>query len=860
MMCKCGSRICLLLCALVGGIPELAVARADVSISNGLVTLRFDEAAFGLEQIGAEGFDIALDPSEPLWSVHLYDPALATLDPDDLIPVSSTGGGSLSHTFSAGGDTLTLSWTGITLDDGGILDCDLTVALPIGDTRATLWSRTALHDTDLELWAINAPRFKVWEESAGLTLDRAILPLGGGCVVEDPAEQLDLDFFLGEDLDPHHSSQWITHPGMPSIQQYHLYDETGECGLLYGTVDPTGWMKRIAHWGLGNAIRVGLRHYPPHGEGLSRTWEMPYQAFLEPFRGDWVDAALGYRERVLDMPWMAPGPLHERPDVRTPALEEALTVIYPVHGDTIGLIPPDTLIARLTEVADLMGPDVRWGAHCRSWRWKEFSFDPGFLWYPEVQEVWDVLDDWGVRCMPYTSTRDLPQWAGSWSPHYEQVARTYNGELYYSPPHDSCRILCPGSEWRQAYPVICGELLSQTGVTDPYNDNFPKAFLCHHPHHDHAPGGGDYWISGYLDMLSALRSGWPDAALTNEARCEYLIPELDFFLAIAWDQKDPGWFAPSYATPVPLIQAVYHDRIGMRWSMVTPHSWSDALAYRFVQGWSWVNGNRLSVFIPETAAAEWPSDEVVSLDYLRDLAALHGALPDHAIYGRWTRPPVLTGFSPATVPFIRNTGLHAHYQSAAVLGGCLVSPDGHLALLLTNFTGGFESGTAAVDLEEASVGAGPWEVWELAADLTWTYHDTWTGGTDFARDIALGPHASTVLVLRPEGWAEVEGRPGSRFPRLRLTAWPNPCHGRAVISLCGLPVATGASGGARAAVHDAQGRRVRSLAEPLVDGGQARWTWDGNDDAGRPAPSGVYFVRTRTAGGSVLCRRIELLR
>ncbi len=51
----------------------------------------------------------------------------------------------------------------------------------------------------------------------------------------------------------------------------------------------------------------------------------------------------------------------------------------------------------------------------------------------------------------------------------------------------------------------------------------------------------------------------------------------------------------------------------------------------------------------------------------------------------------------------------------------------------------------------------------------------------------------------------------------------------------------------RLAIHDAKGRRVKLLELGVVAGGRHTVVWNGCDDRGRPAPSGVYFARLSAA-------------
>ena len=60
-------------------------------------------------------------------------------------------------------------------------------------------------------------------------------------------------------------------------------------------------------------------------------------------------------------------------------------------------------------------------------------------------------------------------------------------------------------------------------------------------------------------------------------------------------------------------------------------------------------------------------------------------------------------------------------------------------------------------------------------------------------------------------------------------------------------------------VYDAQGRAVRRLVDAgLQLAGPYAITWDGRDDAGRAAPSGVYFYRLEAGRESSTMRAVKL--
>ena len=84
--------------------------------------------------------------------------------------------------------------------------------------------------------------------------------------------------------------------------------------------------------------------------------------------------------------------------------------------------------------------------------------------------------------------------------------------------------------------------------------------------------------------------------------------------------------------------------------------------------------------------------------------------------------------------------------------------------------------------------------------------------------------------------------------------YPNPFNPVTTISFT-LPSAARVT----LAVFDAEGRLVRSLVDDTLEGGIKQIEWDGRDDAGRPASSGVYFYRLE-AGKQSLTRKMVLLK
>ncbi len=88
----------------------------------------------------------------------------------------------------------------------------------------------------------------------------------------------------------------------------------------------------------------------------------------------------------------------------------------------------------------------------------------------------------------------------------------------------------------------------------------------------------------------------------------------------------------------------------------------------------------------------------------------------------------------------------------------------------------------------------------------------------------------------------------SAVPTLRQNV-PNPFNPATRIEFA-LP--TGFRGDVSLTVYDLSGREVRTLLDEARAGGNHAVVWRGEDDAGRPAPAGIYLYRLRSAAGTAV--------
>ncbi len=143
----------------------------------------------------------------------------------------------------------------------------------------------------------------------------------------------------------------------------------------------------------------------------------------------------------------------------------------------------------------------------------------------------------------------------------------------------------------------------------------------------------------------------------------------------------------------------------------------------------------------------------------------------------------------------------------------------------------------------------------------------WGAGFDYVSDVIECSDGSLVYCrqlqagappgeLRRITYVGSAGAPPAPAPGLALDPpRPNPSRGDVTIAWT-----QPAPGPVTLTVHDAGGRRVRTLLALVADAaGPHQVAWDGRDDGGRALRAGLYFVRLET-GGETRRGRLTLLR
>ena len=112
-------------------------------------------------------------------------------------------------------------------------------------------------------------------------------------------------------------------------------------------------------------------------------------------------------------------------------------------------------------------------------------------------------------------------------------------------------------------------------------------------------------------------------------------------------------------------------------------------------------------------------------------------------------------------------------------------------------------------------------------------------------DVLIGAGDGCVHLFPGVAGSGIGGEEPVPAPAIGLmAAYPNPFS-----TATRIPFVLSGTQPVRLAVHDVAGRRVAVLAAGVLAGGAQQVTWTGRDEAGRPSPAGVYFVRMETDRG-----------
>jgi hypothetical protein len=472
-----------------------------------------------------------------------------------------------------------------------------------------------------------------------------------------------------------------TYPGGWTAMQYMAaYNKAGRTGLYVGMHDPFGSTKDLFAEGrpAQHAVAFTFDHPVPNMGKPGTEFDLPGRAKWQLLRGDWFDAAMIYRDWVMqEAKWWPALGANGRED--TPKWMRELPAWVMTGGAASDCVP------QVKTFAQTIG--VPAGFHW--YNWHQIPFDNDYPHYFPVKDGFGEgvaeLKAAGVHPMPYINGRlwDTHDKSGEdWQ--FTQTAlpaatKEEGGnpctESYGSKETDgnsvTLAVMCPATPlWQGRVSDIVLRLFNEYGVSGVYIDQIAAAAprLCFDASHGHALGGGHWWTEGYWKMLDAIRAAKPaDRMLTTECNAEPYVRWLDGYLTWHWQQQDM----------VPAFSAVYGGAIQMFGRAYRGGPTQD-LANRMKAGQQLVYGEQIGWFGPEAI------ERAESGKFLRDGIQLRWLLREYFYRGHMARPPQFAAPVPKVTADWQWSGEWPVTTDAVLTGAWRIDRENKVVLLFAN--------------------------------------------------------------------------------------------------------------------------------------------------------------------------------
>lgn len=342
-----------------------------------------------------------------------------------------------------------------------------------------------------------------------------------------------------------------TYPSMIAAMQFVAFYGGGH-GLYVGTHDPQANHKVYSAKADENGATFAVANWPGLAEKGGGTSELPYEAVVGVFDGDWYDAAQVYREWALTAPWSKAGPVSKRPIPQWVKDTDLWLRVETQMDDMMGLC------RRAKDYFD-MPIALHW------YRWHEIPYDTLYPDYfppkPGFADQIKTLQMEGMHVMPYINGRIVDPNSKGWNEEElsKSAARNEKGEPYTEVYGSKVPLnaMCPYTKpWHEKVASLVDRLTHEYDVDGVYIDQIgcAWAYRCYDKSHGHPLGGGHFWVDGYRKLLDGVRAKLPEGKMiTTEENIECFIDYFDALLLV----NTP---CATDRAVIPLFPAVYSGR------------------------------------------------------------------------------------------------------------------------------------------------------------------------------------------------------------------------------------------------------------------------------------------------------------
>jgi len=417
-------------------------------------------------------------------------------------------------------------------------------------------------DKALSAWHIAVEGLK------GAQLSKVVFPRVGG-LANAAEEYLAAPSWMGELLqDPGtqlaalkntpQKFEWF-YPGQLSMQLLALYNKHGR-GFYAACDDAAAYRKNMAVLLEPSGTLAYQMENFPSLEANRLSYQLPYNAVIGAFHGDWITAAEQYREWGTQQSWCTNSRLKNN---TTPEWLNSTALWVWNRGKS------DQVLKPAVDLKERLGLPVNVLWH---W-WHGCSYDDGFPEYlppregktPFIESVkWS--QEHGVKSLVYMNQIQWGNATASWEKEHAGLLAVkdkdekISSHVYNIFTGKALTNMCVGAEgWRNKYVSLSDSVVNHYEVNGVYMDQTCLSRMCYDKTHGHALGGGNYWVQNSGKITDDIRSKVLDnkpIALAGEGVGEAWMPYVDAFLVLQVSREryagTQGW------QPIPFFQVVYH--------------------------------------------------------------------------------------------------------------------------------------------------------------------------------------------------------------------------------------------------------------------------------------------------------------
>lgn len=350
-------------------------------------------------------------------------------------------------------------------------------------------------------------------------------------------------------------------PGELSMQLIALYNSQKKSdGLYLACNDTLSYTKDFSMTFDTEYSKYNITNILPYNNQID-TYSPSYQAIIGSFDGDWISAAKMYREWGIRQKWCRESRF-KNGKIADWLPKTAVWIWNRGRSSNV-----------LSEAIDLkqrLGLPVNAYWH---W-WHNCSYDDGFPEYIPPREgresfIKAVSDahDKGVHCIVYMNSFQWGNSTNSWTKENAEPysVKTIDGgnysHIYNIFTNKPLTPMCMATEfWQNKYSTLCDTVINNYHTNGVYMDQACLNYRCYDSSHGHEIGGGNYWVDGFKNLTSLIRSkisNQTEPILAGEGSGEDWMAHLDLFMTL--DPSRERYAGVGNSEPIPLFQAVYHD-------------------------------------------------------------------------------------------------------------------------------------------------------------------------------------------------------------------------------------------------------------------------------------------------------------